>query len=99
MLLKLTLYCTFTLYTTMATLVYNTQTIRDEVVRIVCSIKKIKPSQLLKAKDFTELNFDILDVVDIILKVEKSFGVIIPDEVPVYSVDDFVKFVYSQTSK
>lgn len=83
----------------MATLVYNTQTIRDEVVKIVCSLKKIKPSQLSKAKDFTELNFDILDVVDIILKVEKFFGVVIPDEVPVYSVDDFVKFIYNQNTK
>ncbi|WP_255345437.1 MULTISPECIES: hypothetical protein [Pontibacter] len=36
---------------------------------------------------------DIVDVVDIILAVEKKFDVVIPDEVPVYSIDDLVNYL------
>jgi acyl carrier protein len=82
----------------MATLAYNTQTIRDEVVNIICSIKNTPTDKLLSVNDFTELGFDILDVVDIILEVEKTYHLTVPDEVPVYSVDDFVRFIYNQTT-
>jgi acyl carrier protein len=83
----------------MATLTCNTQTIRNEVVNIICSIKNTPSDKLLRAKDFTELGYDILDVVEIILEVEKTFHLTVPDEVPVYSVDDFVNYILHSLSK
>ncbi|MBF9254545.1 acyl carrier protein [Pontibacter sp. 172403-2] len=69
---------------------------KKEVLHIITSLKKVHPRRLLKAKDLSELGFDILDVVDIIVAVEQTYQLTIPDEVPVYSVDDFVNYVYSQ---
>lgn len=39
---------------------------------------------------------DIVDVVDTILEVEKTHNLTIPNEVPVFSVDNIVNYVYSQ---
>ena len=77
----------------------STQVIQNEVVNIISSIKKVHPDKLLKVRDFTKLEFDILDVVDIILAVEKTYQLTIPDEVPVYSIDDFVDYIYTQSVK
>jgi len=74
----------------------NPLAIKSEVLHIITSLKNVHPKRLLKAKDLSELGFDILDVVDIILAVEKTYQLTIPDEVPVYSVDDFVNYIYSQ---
>ncbi|MCX2741195.1 acyl carrier protein [Pontibacter anaerobius] len=71
----------------------NTQAIQNEVVHIITSITNINPNRLLKVRDLTRLGLDIIDVVDIILKVEKTYQLTIPDEVPVYTVDDFVNYV------
>lgn len=79
----------------MSTLQYTSQAIRQEVVKIISSIKKITPQRLISVNDLTELGFDILDVVEIILKLEKKYDLTIPDDVPVYSVDDFVEFIYN----
>lgn len=65
-------------------------------MHIITSIKKVSPNRLLKVRDFTKLDFDIIDVVDIILAVERRYHLSIPDEVPVYSIDDFVNYVYTQ---
>ncbi|GAB3811681.1 acyl carrier protein [Pontibacter rugosus] len=77
----------------------STQVIQNEMVKIISSIKKVHPNKLLEVRDFTELDFDILDVVDIILAVEKNYHLTIPDEVPVYSIDDFINYVYTQNHK
>lgn len=73
----------------------TSQTIFKEVINVITSIKKVTAQQLIKVNDLTELGFDILDVVEIILKLEKKFDLVIPDDVPVYSVDDFVDFIYT----
>lgn len=75
---------------------FSTQSIRQEVVNIISSLKRISPEKLIEVNDLTELNFDILDVVDIIFEVEKAYSIYIPDDVPVYTVDDFVDFIYKQ---
>ncbi|WP_276497220.1 acyl carrier protein [Pontibacter litorisediminis] len=77
----------------------NTQAIQNEVVNIITSVTKINPTRLLKVRDLTTLGLDIIDVVDIILKVEKTYQLTIPDEVPVYTVDDFVNYVYKHSMK
>ncbi|MBC5772690.1 acyl carrier protein [Pontibacter sp. KCTC 32443] len=83
----------------MNTVTPNIQAIQNEVVRIITSVTRLKPSTLLEVRDLTTLGLDILDVVDIILKVEKTYQVTIPDEVPVYTIDDFVNYVYYHTLK
>ncbi|WP_439883317.1 acyl carrier protein [Pontibacter sp. MBLB2868] len=80
----------------MSTVAVSTQAIRHEVISIISSLKKINPGKLSEVNDLTELNFDILDVVDIILEVEKAYSIYIPDDVPVYTIDDFVDFIYKQ---
>jgi acyl carrier protein len=40
-----------------------------------------------------ELGFDTVDVVDVILEVERRFHLTIPDEVPLDTVGDFVRYV------
>jgi acyl carrier protein len=40
-----------------------------------------------------ELGFDTVDVVDVILEVERRFHLTIPDEVPLATVGDFVRYV------
>ena len=43
-----------------------------------------------------ELGFDTVDIVDIILEVERHFQITIPDEVPLAHVADFVHYVAAQ---
>ncbi|WP_246000843.1 acyl carrier protein [Pontibacter diazotrophicus] len=50
-------------------------------------------------KGLWEYDIDIVDVVDIILAVEKKYSIVIPDEVPVYTIDDFVNYVALSFSK
>ncbi|PTX21409.1 acyl carrier protein [Pontibacter mucosus] len=77
----------------------NTQAIQNEVVNIITSVTNINPNRLLQVRDLTSLGLDIIDVVDIILQVEKTYQLTIPDEVPVYTLDDFVNYVSTQTLK
>lgn len=77
----------------------NTQAIQNEVVNIIASVTNINPNRLLQVRDLTSLGLDIVDVVDIILEVEKTYKLTIPDEVPVYTLDDFVNYVSTQTLK
>ncbi|MEJ8800524.1 acyl carrier protein [Pontibacter sp. H249] len=79
----------------MSTMSFTAQAIRQEVVKVISSFKKISPQRLISVNDLTELGFDILDVVEIILKLEKKYKLTIPDDVPVYSVDDFVDYIYN----
>lgn len=79
----------------MSTLQFTAQAVRHEVVSIISSFKRISPQRLISVNDLTELGFDILDVVEVILKLEKKYKLTIPDDVPVYSVDDFVNIIYN----
>jgi acyl carrier protein len=83
----------------MQTLTTNPLAIKNEVLHIITSLKNIHPNRLIKAKDLSELGLDLVDVVDIILALEQTYHLTIPDELPVYSVDDFVDYIYSQSIK
>ncbi|MEJ8757257.1 acyl carrier protein [Pontibacter sp. H259] len=83
----------------MQNVIPNIQAIQNEVLNIITSVTKLKPTQLQHDHDLARLGLDILDVVDIILEVEKTYQLTIPDEVPVYTVDDFVNYVYVQSLK
>ncbi|MCJ8163469.1 acyl carrier protein [Pontibacter sp. E15-1] len=75
---------------------YTQQAIEKEVVKVISSVTRVSPDRLLQVRDLTSLGLSILDVVDVILKLEKIYHLNIPDEVPVYSVDDFVGYIQSQ---
>ena len=71
--------------------------IEREVIRIISKTKEIRPARLqATARLSQDFGFDTVDVVDIILELEKSFHIIIPDEVPINTVGDFVEYVASQ---
>ncbi|WP_192822123.1 acyl carrier protein [Rufibacter sp. LB8] len=73
--------------------------IAHEVVKIISKTKEIKPSRLRVTSNLSkEFGFDTVDVVDIILELEKSFKIVIPDEVPLHTVGDFVSYVSTQTT-
>ena len=68
--------------------------IEQQVFRIISKRKAIRASRVRKTASLArDLRFDTLDVVDIILELERSFSIIIPDEVPLYTVGDFVRYV------
>ncbi|MHC2992548.1 hypothetical protein OB13_13505 [Pontibacter sp. HJ8] len=68
-------------------------TLYNEVLKLVSKLKAIDPVKLSGPKGLWENGMDIVDVVDIILAVEKKYDVVIPDEVPVYTIDDLVNYL------
>ena len=74
------------------------KTIQQQVLRIISKRKAIKARRLRIGSDLSrELGFDTVDVVDIILELERNFDIVIPDEVPLTTVGDFVKYVATHT--
>ncbi|MDX5423553.1 MAG: acyl carrier protein [Hymenobacteraceae bacterium] len=74
-------------------------TLYNEVLSLVSRLKSIDPRKLSGPKGLWENGLDLVDVVDIILAVEKKYKVVIPDEVPVYTIDDLVNFLQANTAK
>ncbi|WP_051360192.1 acyl carrier protein [Adhaeribacter aquaticus] len=78
--------------------VHPTPAIKNEVINIISKTKEIRAARLRpKANLSQEFGFDTVDVVDIILELEKNFKITIPDEVPIDTVGDFVDYVYTHT--
>lgn len=74
--------------------------IETEVIRIISKTKKIRPVHLRASKHLSQdFGFDTVDVVDIILELEKNFDITIPDEVPIDTVGDFINFVSAHVYK
>jgi acyl carrier protein len=70
-------------------------TVLAQLVRRIISQRKgvrLRHLRLNTALDH-ELGFDTVDVVDIILEIERCFQLTIPDEVPLHTVNDFVRYV------
>ncbi|WP_242926485.1 acyl carrier protein [Pontibacter vulgaris] len=68
--------------------------IEKEVIRIISKTKEIRPARLQATARLTkDFGFDTVDVVDIILELEKNFHITIPDEVPINTVGDFIEYV------
>lgn len=77
-----------------------TSDIENQVIKIISKTKEIKPSRLRTSANLSqEFGFDTVDVVDIILELEKNFKIVIPDEVPLTTVGDFVDYVSSHTMR
>ena len=74
------------------------QSIENQVLRIISKTKELQPYRVRKsARLNADFGFDTVDVVDIILELERNFKIVIPDEVPINTVGDFVDFVSSHT--
>ncbi len=72
----------------------HTPSIEQQVFRIISKRKAIRASRVRKTASLSrDLRFETLDVVDIILELERNFSITIPDEVPLSTVGDFVRFV------
>ncbi|MET4076514.1 acyl carrier protein [Hymenobacter sp. UYCo722] len=67
----------------------------DQQVRHLISRRKRVGLRQLRATTSLahELHFDLVDVVDVILEVERFFHLTIPDEVPVHTVGDLMRYV------
>ena len=75
------------------------KTIQQQVLRIISKRKAIKARRLRIGSDLSrELGFDTVDVVDIILELERNFHITIPDEVPLTTIGDFVNYVATHTN-
>jgi acyl carrier protein len=81
-------------------LITTDKAIEREVIRIISKAKEIRPARLqANARLEKDFGFDTVDLVDIILELEKNFDIVIPDEVPINTVGDFVDFVASHTMR
>lgn len=74
-------------------------TIRFEILQLIGQAKRINATRLVEHANLTQLGFDLVDLVDLILKVEKKYHVTIPDHVPLTTADDFVTFIYLQSHR
>jgi acyl carrier protein len=90
------LFCNLILLTVMLTVSTTTapKTIEQQVVRIISKRKAIKVVRLRRTASLSrDLRFDDVDVVDIILELERNFHILVPDEIPFNTVGDFVRYV------
>ncbi|RZK36355.1 MAG: acyl carrier protein [Hymenobacter sp.] len=68
--------------------------IEQQVLRIISKRKAIKAVRLRRTASLSrDLRFDTVDLVDIILELERNFHINVPDEVPFNTVGDFVRYV------
>ncbi|MFD2719650.1 acyl carrier protein [Hymenobacter monticola] len=71
-----------------------TKVLEQQVLCIISKRKAIKTARLRRSASLSrDLHFDTVDVVDIILELERNFHLTVPDEVPFYTVGDFVRYV------
>jgi acyl carrier protein len=72
--------------------------LRRQMAALVHTQTGIATSRLLTLS-FDQIGLDNRDLLDIILEVEKCYQVLIPDEVPLQSLDDFIGVIQSQQVK
>lgn len=68
--------------------------IKGTILKIIRKKTGIKDADLINGNlEFKKLGLDNVDIVDMILEVEKRYDVIIPDEVPLNSPNDFLNYI------
>ncbi|MGV3538264.1 MAG: phosphopantetheine-binding protein [Rufibacter sp.] len=55
--------------------------------------KRVSATHAEKAPSFQSLGIDPIDLVELILKAERAYGINIPDEVPLLTLEDFVQYI------
>ncbi|WP_223652608.1 acyl carrier protein [Hymenobacter psoromatis] len=87
------------MFTDLLTPAAPAQAIEQQVLRIISKRKAIKPVRLRRTASLSrDLRFDTVDLVDIILELERNFHITVPDEVPFHTVGDFVRYVTAHTA-
>ncbi len=71
-------------------------TTSKEIACLISRKNHLPMAKILRTKYLNKLGLDLLDVVELILEVEKRYQVFIPDEVPLFSIQDFVLFINQQ---
>lgn len=71
--------------------------IHFKIARLISSQQKNELSDVLISNSLAQLGLDLLDLVNLILKVEKMFHLEIPDDVAIDSLKDLVDYVYQKT--
>jgi acyl carrier protein len=74
---------------------HKNNALRRQMAALIHNLTAVATSRLLTLT-FEQSGLDNRDLLDIILEVEKCYQVTIPDEVPLLSLDDFVRFIQSQ---
>ncbi len=77
---------------------YAYPTIVATLTGIISKTKGVHKSAILVKDNLQELGLDQLDVVNLILEVEKKYHITIPDHVPVETVTGLARFVYTQAA-
>ncbi|QHL86959.1 acyl carrier protein [Nibribacter ruber] len=73
-----------------------TNRLRYDVACLISDLKNLETFQLLRQPHLEKHGLELLDVVDIILEVEKKYGVEITDDLPVFTLDDFAHIIEMQ---
>ncbi|AMM49931.1 hypothetical protein TH61_00330 [Rufibacter sp. DG15C] len=74
-----------------------TNRLRYDVACLISDLKHIETFQLLRKPQLEQHGLELLDVVDIILEVEKKYGVEITDDLPVFTIHDFAHIIEVQS--
>lgn len=70
--------------------------VRQQVLRIIGRRAPVRQRLQRNLHLVRELYFDLLDIVNVILDLERCFHISIPDEVPFVTVGDFVDYVAAE---
>ena len=73
-------------------------TTHQEIAYLISQKKRLPLARILETKDLQKLGLDLLDIVDLILEIEKRYHMVIPDEVPLHSINDFVRLINQQNT-
>jgi len=69
-------------------------TLSRQIAQLISEAKHIPAYRLTPYTNlYRSLNFDIKDVVDVILLLEEHYRIFIPDEVPVETLGDLIRYV------
>lgn len=71
----------------------NELSVREHVARVITRQKGGGLQNTSLLSDLEKFGFDTLDLVEVILEVEKAYSLTIPDDLLLNSLEDFVNFI------
>ncbi|HCA71343.1 MAG TPA: acyl carrier protein [Ruminococcaceae bacterium] len=78
----------------------NKQETMKKIEKIISEYKDdLKPGELKPETTFADLDFDSLDVVDMVMACEDEFGIEIPDDANLKSVQDLLDLIEKAEGK
>ena len=79
----------------------TTGTTKEKVLNSISGVSNIDTNELKLEDNLSDLGLDSLDVIDIIMDIEREFNIAIPDAdvEKMNTVDDMIKYVESKVDK